>query len=186
MGYVLGGGSGSVLLSWMPRDGRLVNQYPSEHSQAIAGGIPLLALDMYEHAYHIDFGANATAYVDTFLRNVDWRAVEGRLDDACKVAPPRPLVQEEFADVPGMGVEEVRAMLAADKPLQLIDTRPKHFVSRQQDIAEGVNWCDPERVASGWMNCRRRNRWWCTAPTGFTSAAGRRSRCATRASTPAT
>ena len=79
MGYALGGGSGWVLLSWMPRDGRLINQYASEHSQAIAGGIPLLALDMYEHAYHIDFGANATAYVDTFLRNVDWQAVEGRL-----------------------------------------------------------------------------------------------------------
>src|SRR6202008_137794 len=55
MGYALGGGSGWVLLSWMPRDGRLINQYASEHSQAIASGIPLLALDMYEHAYHIDF-----------------------------------------------------------------------------------------------------------------------------------
>ena len=146
MGYALGGGSGWVLLSWMPRDGRLINQYASEHGQAIASGIPLIALDMYEHAYHIDFGANATAYVDTFLRNVDWKAVEGRFEDASKVAPPRPLVQEEFGDLPGVGVEEVRAMLAEGKPLQLIDTRPKHFVSRQQDIAEGVTWRDPERV----------------------------------------
>ena len=46
MGYALGGGSGWVLMSWMPRDGRLINQYASEHSQAIAGGIPILALDM--------------------------------------------------------------------------------------------------------------------------------------------
>ncbi len=52
MGYALGGGSGWVLLSWMPRDGRLINQYAGEHSQAIASGIPILALDMYEHAYH--------------------------------------------------------------------------------------------------------------------------------------
>ena len=37
-------------------------------------------------------------------------------------------------------------MLAEGKPLQLIDTRPKHFVSRQLDIAEGVTWRDPERV----------------------------------------
>ena len=150
MGYALGGGSGWVLLSWLPRDGRLINQYASEHCQAIASGIPLLALDMYEHAYHIDFGANAAAYVDTFLRNVDWKAVEGRFEDAGNVAPPRPLVQEEFADLPGVGVEDVRAMLAAGQPLQLIDTRPKHFVSRQQDIAEGVVWRDPERVAE-WM-----------------------------------
>src|SRR5207245_9577292 len=112
--------------------------------------IPVLALDMYEHAYHIDFGANATAYVDTFLRNVDWQAVEGRYEDASKVAQPRPLVQEEFGDLPGVGVEAVRAMLAEGKPLQLIDTRPKHFVSRQQDIADGVTWRDPERVGE-WM-----------------------------------
>src|SRR6476661_1234341 len=56
MGYALGGGSGWVVLTWLPRDGRLINQYASEHSQAIANAIPLLALDMYEHAYHIDFG----------------------------------------------------------------------------------------------------------------------------------
>jgi Fe-Mn family superoxide dismutase len=74
------------------------------------------------------------------------RAVRGR----SKVAPPRPLVQDEFRDVPGVGVEEVRAMLAEGKPLQLIDTRPKHFVSRQQDIAEGVTWRDPDRVGE-WM-----------------------------------
>jgi Fe-Mn family superoxide dismutase len=146
MGYALGGGSGWVLLTWMPRDGHLINQYALEHSQAVAGGVPILALDMYEHAYHIDFGANAKAYVDTFLRNVDWQAVEGRYEDATKVAPPRPLLQPEFGDLPGVGVEEVRDMLAAGKPLQLIDTRPKHFVSRQQDIAEGVVWRDPERV----------------------------------------
>ena len=46
MGYALGGGSGWVLLSWMPRDGRLINQYASEHSQAIANAILVLALDM--------------------------------------------------------------------------------------------------------------------------------------------
>jgi Fe-Mn family superoxide dismutase len=149
MGYSLGGGSGWVVLTWVPRDGRLINQYATEHSQSVAGGVPILALDMYEHAYHIDFGANARAYVDTFLRNVDWAAVEGRYEDATKVAPPRPLMQPEFGDIPGVGVEEVREMLAQGK-VQLIDTRPKHFVSRQLEIAEGVTWKDPERV-NEWM-----------------------------------
>jgi Fe-Mn family superoxide dismutase len=46
-------------------------------------------------------------------------------------------VQEEFGDVPGVGVEEVRRC-SGGKPVQLIDARPKHFVSRQQDIAEGA------------------------------------------------
>ena len=149
MGYALGGGSGWVLLSWVPRDGRLINQYASDHSQSIAGAIPILALDMYEHAYHIDFGANVRAYVDTFLRNVDWQAVEGRFEDATKALPPRPLVQPEFGDVPGVGVEEVRALLAEGK-VQLVDARPKHSVSRDKDIAEGVEWRDPERVQE-WM-----------------------------------
>ena len=146
----LGGGSGWVVLSWVPRDGRLVNQYASDHSQSVAGGIPILAIDMYEHAYHIDFGANAQAYVDTFFRNIDWAGVEGLYEDATRVAPPRPLVQKEFGDLPGVGVEEVREMMASGRPLQLVDARPRHFVSRQQDIAEGATWRDPERVKE-WM-----------------------------------
>jgi Fe-Mn family superoxide dismutase len=146
MGNALSGGSGWVLLSYIPRDSRLVNQYAAEHSQAVAGGIPILALDMYEHAYHIDFGANAKAYVDAFVRNIDWQAVEERYEDASKVEPPRPLVQKEFGDLPGVGVEDVKAMLDAGRPVQFIDARPKHYVSRTQDIIEGATWRDPERL----------------------------------------
>ena len=142
----LAGGSGWVLLVYVPRDGRLINQYASDHSQAIAGGIPIFALDMYEHAFHIDFGANAKAYIEAFLRNVDWKAVQGRYEDASKVAPPRPLVQEEFADVPGVSPEEVKAMLDAGKPVQIIDARPQYYVSRTQDIMDGAQWRDPDRV----------------------------------------
>src|SRR5437868_2897942 len=101
MGYALGGGSGWVLLTYVPRDGRLINQYAAEHSQAIAGGIPILALDMYEHAYHMDFGANAKAYVDTFMRNVDWATLQQRYEDAANVPAPRVLEQPEFGDVQG-------------------------------------------------------------------------------------
>ena len=146
MGYALGGGSGWVVLTYIPRDRLLVSQYAAEHSQAAASGVPILALDMYEHAYHLDFGANAKAYVDTFLRNVDWTGVEGRYEDAIKVLPPRPLIQQEFADVPSIGVEEVRDLIASKRPVQVIDVRPRHSLSRQQDIAEGVQWRDPERL----------------------------------------
>src|ERR1700755_1244866 len=64
MGKALGGGSGWVLLTWSPRDGRLVNQWASDHCHTLAGGTPILALDMYEHSYHMDFGAKAASYVD--------------------------------------------------------------------------------------------------------------------------
>jgi len=150
MGYALGGGSGWVLLTYIPRDRRLINQYAAEHSQAVASGVPILALDMYEHAYHMDFGANARAYVDTFMRNVDWPALEVRYEDAAKVPGPRPLEQPEFSDAPGIGVEEVREMIAAGKPIQVIDVRPRATVSRLQDIADGAQWRDPEQLQQ-WM-----------------------------------
>lgn len=146
MGYALAGGSGWVLLTYIPRDGRLVNQYASEHSQSVASGVPILALDMYEHAYHMDFGANARAYVDTFLRNVDWPALEQRYEDASRVSGPRPLVQPEFGNVQGIGVEQVKELMAAGKPVQVIDVRPRAALSRGRDIAEGVEWRDPELI----------------------------------------
>ena len=146
MGYALGGGSGWVVLTYVPRDGRLMNQYAAEHSQAVASGVPILALDMYEHAYHMDFGANAKAYVDTFLRNVDWAALEQRYEDAAKVPGPRGLEQPEFGDIQGIGVEEVKEMIAAGKPVQVVDVRPRAAFLREQEVAEGVKWRDPEQL----------------------------------------
>lgn len=138
--------TGWAVLTYVPRDGRLINQSATDHSQSIAGGIPILALDMYEHAYHLDFGANATAYIATFMRNIEWNAVQGRYEDALKVAPPRRLEQKEFGDVPAMSVEEVAAMLAAGTPVQIIDARPRHYTTKAQDIMDGAVWRDPERV----------------------------------------
>jgi Fe-Mn family superoxide dismutase len=73
MGKALGGGSGWVLLTWSARIGRLVNQWAFDHTMALADGRALIALDMYEHAYHMDFGARAAAYVDAYMAALDWR-----------------------------------------------------------------------------------------------------------------
>jgi len=146
MGYALAGGSGWVVLTYVPRDGRLMNQFAAEHTQAIAGGIPILALDMYEHAYHIDYGANARAYVEAFMRNLDWKAVEARHREACKVAPLPPVEQPEFGDLPAVSPEEVKGMLDAGRDIQFIDARPRFYVSRQQDIVDGATWKDPDRI----------------------------------------
>ena len=72
MGKAQGGGSGWVLLTWSPRDRKLVNQWAMDHSTTLAGGQPILALDMYEHSYHIDYGARAAAYVDAFMAAINW------------------------------------------------------------------------------------------------------------------
>jgi Fe-Mn family superoxide dismutase len=72
MGKAEGGGSGWVLLSYSPHDKRLVNQWAADHTNAVAGGRPVIALDMYEHAYHMDYGAKAGAYVDAFMEAINW------------------------------------------------------------------------------------------------------------------
>jgi Fe-Mn family superoxide dismutase len=72
MGKAQGGGSGWVLLTWSPRDRKLVNQWAMDHTTTLAGGCPILALDMYEHAYHTDYGAKAAAYVDAFMAAINW------------------------------------------------------------------------------------------------------------------
>jgi Fe-Mn family superoxide dismutase len=80
MGKALGGGSGWVLLCWSPRDRKLVNQWAPDHCHTVAGGTPILALDMYEHSYHLDYGAKAADYVGVFMAVINWPAV-GRLYD---------------------------------------------------------------------------------------------------------
>jgi len=75
MGKAQGGGSGWVLLTWSPRDGKLINQWAMDHTTTLAGGCPILALDMYEHSYHLDYGARAAAYVDAFIAAINWPSV---------------------------------------------------------------------------------------------------------------
>ncbi|MDB5675554.1 MAG: manganese and iron superoxide dismutase [Sphingomonas bacterium] len=76
MGKALGGGSGWVLLSWSERDRRLVNQWAADHTMALAGATPSLALDMYEHAYAMDYGAKAGAYVDAYMKAINWASAD--------------------------------------------------------------------------------------------------------------
>jgi Fe-Mn family superoxide dismutase len=73
MGKALGGGSGWVVLTWSPHDGRLVNTWASDHTQTLAGGVPLLVLDMYEHAYQMDYGAKAGDYVNAVMKILSWK-----------------------------------------------------------------------------------------------------------------
>jgi Fe-Mn family superoxide dismutase len=78
MAKALAGGSGWVILVWSDRLGRLVNQWAADHAHGLAGATPILALDMYEHAYHVDFGAKAAAYVDQVMANLNWERIDAR------------------------------------------------------------------------------------------------------------
>jgi superoxide dismutase, Fe-Mn family len=141
----LAGGSGWVLLTYSRRQKRLWNQIAGDHSQSAVDAAPVLALDMYEHAYHLDFGANATAYIDAFMRNVDWGAVTERMT---AVRADRALPQEDPSDksLPSVSVEELAARLGKGEPVQVVDARPRHHISRTVDLMQGATWRDPDRV----------------------------------------
>ena len=47
-------------------------------------GRPLLVLDMYEHAYQMDYGAAAVQYIEAFMQNVNWDEVNRRVEAAMK------------------------------------------------------------------------------------------------------
>jgi Fe-Mn family superoxide dismutase len=75
MGKAVGGGSGWVLLTYSQRDKKLINQWAADHTCCLAGASPILALDMYEHSFHMDYGAKTAAYVDAFMNNINWENV---------------------------------------------------------------------------------------------------------------
>jgi len=56
----------------LPARQRLVNAWAADHTTTLAGGQPVLVLDMYEHAYHMDFGAKADSYVDAYMNIIRW------------------------------------------------------------------------------------------------------------------
>ncbi|MFC5496859.1 Fe-Mn family superoxide dismutase [Caenimonas terrae] len=129
MGKALAGGSGWVLLAFSPRDGTLVNQWAADHTQALAGAVPLLALDMYEHAYHLDFGAKADAWVDAFMRNIDWEGVYERYRLAVAAAT------EPF----GVSRDQL-------PPATLLDVRRAEVFDQDSQLIPGAAWADPAAV----------------------------------------
>lgn len=131
MGNALGGGSGWVVLTFSPRDGTLVNQWAADHTDAVAGGVPILALDMYEHSYHMDFGAAASAYVDAFMANIDWTTVYDRYQSAVHGA------SEPFA----AGQDDLVGA-------EVIDVRRAGMFDQAQTLIAGARWRDPADVAT--------------------------------------
>ena len=74
----LAGGSGWCVLTYNTATNELRNQWAWDHMHGAIAGLPLLALDMYEHSYHMDYGTAAAKYVDAFMRNVNWEEVDRR------------------------------------------------------------------------------------------------------------
>jgi Fe-Mn family superoxide dismutase len=61
-------------------DGKLVNCWINEHDSGHpAGGNPILVMDVFEHAFMLDYGTKRADYLEAFLRKVSWTAAEKRL-----------------------------------------------------------------------------------------------------------
>jgi superoxide dismutase, Fe-Mn family len=144
-GQSLAHGSGWVALTYCRRTKQLWNQVAADHSQAAVDAAPVLVLDMYEHAYHLDFGPNVTAYIDAFMRNINWAAVGARMT-AAQGEAPLPLEDPSDGSLPSLSVEELAGQLAKGDPVQVLDARPRHHISRTVDLMDGAVWRDPDRV----------------------------------------
>jgi Fe-Mn family superoxide dismutase len=127
----MGGGCGWAILAWSAREGRLINHWAADHTNLLAGATPVLALDMYEHSYHMDFGANAAAYVDAFMKNIRWDAVYRRYGAAVA------------GDAVPLGVGSA----ALDNETQrVIDVRRAEDFAAAGDMVSGATWHDPAQV----------------------------------------
>ena len=134
-----------MVLAYSSRLGRLVNYRAADDAHSLAGAVPVLALDMHEHAYHLDFGADAGAYVDTVMRNIAWERVAGR--HAAAAAEPAAVPPRNVSQGDGVHVEELRAMLAQGRAMTIIDARLADDFADGRDVIATATHRDPEQIA---------------------------------------
>jgi superoxide dismutase, Fe-Mn family len=86
IGQGLGGGSGWVVLGFNRKLRLLENYWMADHSTGPVDVAPVLVMDMYEHAFAIDYGAAAAKYIDAFFNNIQWDVVQKRLEQGTRSA----------------------------------------------------------------------------------------------------
>ncbi len=71
---------GWVVLAYDKESGTLHNFGSDSHNLgAIWNSVPILVMDVYEHAYMIDYGVKRPPYIDAFMKNINWQVVNSRL-----------------------------------------------------------------------------------------------------------
>ncbi|OGH79219.1 MAG: superoxide dismutase [Candidatus Magasanikbacteria bacterium RIFOXYC2_FULL_40_16] len=74
-------GIGWAILAYDKRDERLFNIWINEHDAGhLAGAVPLLVMDVFEHAFILDYGMKRADYIEAFMKATDWKTVAGRFD----------------------------------------------------------------------------------------------------------
>jgi len=73
-------GIGWGVLYQDPASGRLINFWVNEHDTGHPSGcIPILIMDLFEHAFMLDYGLKRADYIEAFFKNIDWNTAEARL-----------------------------------------------------------------------------------------------------------
>jgi superoxide dismutase, Fe-Mn family len=143
------GGSGWTILSWSPRLGRLVNQWAADHAHGLAGGAPILALDMYEHSYHMDFGTRAAAYVDAVMANLEWTRIAARYRQARDGEAQDAALFTAFGAPTEMAAvisaEELRDTMQREPPM-LLDVCLRDDIPRRMDMLPGATLHNPDTI----------------------------------------
>lgn len=74
-------GVGWVILAYDVVTGTLINTWVNEHDGGhLSGTTPLLVMDVFEHAFMLDYGIKRTDYIETFFKSIDWKIVSARYD----------------------------------------------------------------------------------------------------------
>src|SRR3989344_1327109 len=75
-------GIGWTILYHDPIGGRIFNTWVNEHDLGhLAGGVPILILDVFEHAYMLDYGLKRADYIEAFFKAIDWSVVTERFNE---------------------------------------------------------------------------------------------------------
>lgn len=73
-------GIGWVILYYDPQAKKIFNTWINEHDVGhLSGTIPLLVMDVFEHAFMLDYGLKRVDYISAFFHAIDWPAVEKRM-----------------------------------------------------------------------------------------------------------
>ncbi|NKC23594.1 hypothetical protein HED50_24285 [Ochrobactrum oryzae] len=157
-----------LCLPGLERHQRLMIQWAQDHTNCLAGSVPILALDMYEHAYHIDFGSKAGAYVDAFMKNIHWDRVGRRFQHIAErhqdMTPPSETVR-------GIAPEDLLARFQQQEDILLLD-----ICSPEDAPARAICWLGRSsrcraRPPNGQRTCRAGNRSWPIASMACRQAA---------------
>ena len=157
----LAGGSGWVILAWSERFGRLVNQWAADHAHALAGATPIVAIDMYEHAYHLDFGAKAALYVDQAMANLNWERIGARYRLAIGTGKDEPFLPfgAPPEDDARISAEELTVALEheVERPPFLLDLCLPRDLPRRTDMLAGATMHAPGALPR-WIDIVPRDR----------------------------